>query len=140
MTKQLGRNASDFLRRFPFSPSVVFASNERRQKLRLETTPASVVIVRGWRLVLTHELFLEPCIKQSLSNARLFFLQFRRYRDVSIERGQGNIPEGSRAGIEAIQPVRPSPDEDNLAEPGIERPNEFRKRFEFGDLFRSSFG
>src|SRR6266436_87957 len=29
----------------------------------------------------------------------------------------------------------PSPDENDLAEPGIKRSNEFRKRFEFGILF-----
>jgi hypothetical protein len=67
-----------------FSASVVFTSNERCQKFRIETTAASVVIVRDRRTIFSEELFVKSCSEQALSYARLFYLEFRRHRDVSI--------------------------------------------------------
>jgi hypothetical protein len=45
---------------------------------------------------------------------------------------QRKIIEFSRAGIETIQPMSPSPDKNEFAKPGLQRDNEFRECFEFG--------
>jgi hypothetical protein len=77
------------------------------------------------RTVLSDELFFEAGFQQALPHGGFFFFQFGRYGDIAIECRQRKIVELPRTGIEAIQTMCPSPDEDELAEPGLNRCNEF---------------
>jgi len=85
--------------------------------------------------VLFYELFFEAGFQQAFTYGRFFLFELGWHGDIAIEGCQRKIIEFSRTGIEAIQTMCPSPDENDLAEPGLNRNNEFRKRFEFGFLF-----
>ena len=88
------------------------------------------------RAVLSYELFFEAGLQQAFPYGRFFLFELGWYGDIAIEGCQRKIIEFSRTEIEAIQTMCPSPDENDLAEPGLNRNNEFRKRFKLGILVR----
>src|SRR5216684_4873374 len=71
----------------------------------------------------------------SSRHSRFFLFELGWYGNIAIQCRQRKVVEFPRAGIETIQSMCPSPDENDLAEPGLNRDDEFRKRLEFGILF-----
>src|SRR5258707_14306183 len=129
------RNAAHFLRCLPFSAPIVFAPFEWREKLRVETSSFSIVIVRRRRTIFSGELFFEAGFQQPFAHSRFFLFELAWYGHIAIQCRQRKIVEFPRAGIETIQSMCPSPDENDLTKPGFNRAHEFRKRFEFRILF-----
>ena len=81
------------------------------------------------------ELFFEPRLQQALPHGRFFLFELGRNSNISIECRQRKIVKLPRTGIETIQTMCPSSDKNHVAEPGLQRDDEFRKRFESGISF-----
>ena len=65
---------------------VIFATDQRSEKFRVETAPFTIVIVRGGRIILSLEFFCEACPEQAFPNGRFLLFQFRRDSNISVER------------------------------------------------------
>jgi hypothetical protein len=109
----------------PFSFSVVFTPDERRQEFRVKPTILfSELVVRGWRLVFSQELLFKTRADQAIP--QIPFLDFERDRNgnVGVEGKQWFVGNCLGERMVSEKPVRPAADDDHLRKPGIKSLNQ----------------
>jgi hypothetical protein len=100
------------------------ATAERGQELRVEAgvlVPEAVVGHRG--SVVAQELLAEPCLLEGSTQVSRE-TSTGPEREVGIAREERLVRRRAGEGVEAVKPVRPAPDHDQVAQPGPKRLDE----------------
>lgn len=130
---ELLRGDSGNLRgRIAFASTFYRSSDQWGQKLCVETTVVGGdVVVCRWRLHLPHQLFAKAIFEQTLPNLSGRG-QLRRNGNIGIQGSQGFIVKRLRQRMQAVEPVRPAADDNNLIEPRIQGVDQTREMFDVG--------
>ena len=114
-----------------FAPvlAVVFTAKQRSQKLRVEPRGFTAeMIVSCRRLIFREELLGKAFCQQPRTNILLPDRQVGGCGDVGIQRGQSAVGQFLCMRVQAIELVRPTADDYDLVEPGLERRDESFER------------
>jgi hypothetical protein len=109
----------------PFSVSVVFAPDERRQEFHVKpATLFSELVVRGWRLVFAQELLFETRADQAIPQILLLDFERDGNSNVGVEGKQWFVGNCLGERMISEKPVCPAADDDHLRKPGIKSLNQ----------------
>lgn len=140
MPELLRDYSSDVSSHFALVFAVILATNQRSQKFRIEPgCPTTQAIVSGWWTTITDKLLCEAMSQKPFANILLSNRQLRRDSDVRIERHQGRVCQLLCVRVQAIELVRPAPDDHHVVEPRCEGSYKPLERLQIIDTIHRCF-